>query len=195
MKTNHTKEVLLMNLQQWADKGMSFDTYVNEMKVNQYELLHIYNNFLIPNELLPVLEERQNDGWRVIVLTADWCGDALLCVPVMKRISEVANIDMKLLIRDENLELMDQYLTNGTARAIPIFIFIDKDGNEQAVWGPRAPKVQELVTSMRATLPEKEDPTFEEKQKEMYANFRATLAEDTTLWEHVMESMMEKVVK
>lgn len=48
MKTNHTKEVLLMNLQQWADKGMSFDTYVNEMKVNQYELLHIYNNFLIP---------------------------------------------------------------------------------------------------------------------------------------------------
>ncbi len=73
----------------------------------------------------------------------------------MKRISEVANIEMSLLIRDENLELMDQYLTNGTARAIPIFIFIDKDGNEQAVWGPRAPKVQELVTSMRATLPEK----------------------------------------
>ena len=110
----------------------------------------------------------------------------------MKRISEVANIDMSLLIRDENLELMDQYLTNGTARAIPIFIFIDEDGNEQAVWGPRAPKVQELVTSMRATLPEKEDPTFEEKQKEMYANFRATLADDTSLWEHVMESMMEK---
>ncbi|PEQ57720.1 thioredoxin family protein [Bacillus cereus] len=184
-----------MNLQQWADKGMSFDTYVNEMQVNQYELLHIYNNFLIPNELLPVLEERQNDGWRVIVLTADWCGDALLCVPVMKRISEVANIDMRLLIRDENLELMDQYLTNGTARAIPIFIFIDKDENEQAVFGPRAPKVQELVTSMRATLPEKEDPTFEEKQKEMYANFRATLADDTSLWEHVMENMIEKLVK
>ncbi len=58
MKANLTKEVLIMNLQQWADKGMSFDTYVNEMQVNQYELLHIYNNFLIPNELLPVLEER-----------------------------------------------------------------------------------------------------------------------------------------
>ncbi|MEC2974310.1 thioredoxin family protein, partial [Bacillus cereus] len=46
MKANLTKEVLIMNLQQWADKGMSFDTYVNEMQVNQYELLHIYNNFL-----------------------------------------------------------------------------------------------------------------------------------------------------
>ena len=53
-------------------------------------------------------------------------------------------------------------------------------------------KSTKLVTSMRATLPEKEDPTFEEKQKEMYANFRATLADDTSLWEHVMENMVEK---
>ncbi|MDM5154011.1 thioredoxin family protein [Bacillus sp. DX1.1] len=184
-----------MTLQQWAEKGLSFDTYVNNMTVNQYELLHIYNNFLIPNELLPVLEDRQNDGWRVIALTADWCGDALLCVPVMKRICEVANIEMSLLIRDENLELMDQYLTNETARAIPIFIFIDAAGNEKAVWGPRAPKIQELVTSMRATLPGKDDPQFEEKQKEMYAGFRETLASDTSIWEHVMENMIEKIAK
>lgn len=184
-----------MTLQEWAKKGMTFDTYVNNMTVNQYELLHIYNNFLIPNELLPILEERQNEGWRVIVLTADWCGDALLCVPIMKRICEVANIEMSLLIRDENLELMDQYLTNGTARAIPIFIFIDASGNEQTVWGPRAPKVQELVTSMRTTLPEKDNPQFEEKQKEMYATFRATLTSDTSIWDHVMKNMIEKMIK
>ncbi|CAM4115279.1 thioredoxin [Bacillus manliponensis] len=184
-----------MTLQQWFEKGMSFNTYVEKMTVNQYELLHIYNNFLIPNELLPVLEERQSDNWRVIVLTADWCGDALLCVPVMKRICEVANIEMSLLIRDENLELMDQYLTNGTARAIPIFIFIDENGKEQAVWGPRAPQVQELVTSLRATLPEKDDSEFEEKQKAMYASFRQTLASDSSIWEHVMENMLEKIVK
>ena len=110
----------------------------------------------------------------------------------MKRISEVANIDMRLLIRDENLELMDRYLTNGTARAIPIFIFIDKDGNEK-LFATHA-KVQELVTSMRATLPEKKIQ-HSKKKKEMYANFRATLADDTSLWEHVMENMIEKLVK
>lgn len=184
-----------MTLQQWFEKGMSFDTYVDKMTVNQYELLHIYNNFLIPNELLPILEERQKDNWRVIVLTADWCGDALLCVPVMKRICEVSNIEMRLLIRDENLELMDQYLTNGTARAIPIFIFIDEDGHEKAVWGPRTPQVQEFVTSLRKELPEKDAPDFEEKQKEMYTNFRKTLASDSSLWEHVMENMIQKIAK
>ena len=49
----------------------------------------------------------------------------------MKRISEVANIDMSLLIRDENLELMDQYLTNGTARAIQsLFSLIKMEMNK-----------------------------------------------------------------
>ena len=82
----------------------------------------------------------------------------------MKRISEVANIEMSLLIRDENLELMDQYLTNGTARAIPIFIFIDKDGNEQAVFEYALQKYK--ISNFNARyITRKEDPTFEEKQK------------------------------
>ena len=50
-----------------------------------------------------------------------------------------------MLLRDQNLELMDQYLTNGTSRAIPIFVFIDQNGNERAVWGPRAETVQHFV--------------------------------------------------
>ena len=109
----------------------------------------------------------------------------------MKRISEVANIEMSLLIRDENLELMDQYLTNGTARAIPIFIFIDKDGNEQAVfWTTRSKSTR--ISNFNALHYPKRRSNIRRKTKEMYANFRATLADDTSLWEHVMENMVEK---
>lgn len=112
----------------------------------------------------------------------------------MKRISEVANIDMSLLIRDENLELMDQYLTNGTTRAIQsLFSLIKMEMNKP--FGDHAPKSTGVSNFNACYIAWKEDPTFEEKQKEMYANFRATLADDTSLWEHVMESMMEKVVK
>ncbi len=65
--------------------------------------------------------------------------------------------------------------------------------NKPVLWNHALPKVQELVTSNAATLPEKEI-NIEEKQKEMYANFRATLADDTSLWEHVMEND-RKIVK
>ena len=54
--------------------------------------------------------------------------------PIIQRMAEVSQIELRFLIRDENLELMDQYLTNQTARSIPIFIFIDEAGEEKAVW-------------------------------------------------------------
>ena len=100
-------------------------------------------------------------------MTADWCGDAMLCVPILMRLAEAAGFELRFLIRDENLELMDQYLTNGKSRSIPIFIFIDADGEERAVWGPRAPEVQRLIEEMRASLPPKDDPQFEEKQRDV----------------------------
>ena len=70
-----------------------------------------------------------------------------------------------------------------------LFSLIKMEMNKPSL--DHAPKVQELVTSMRATLPEKKIQ-HSKKTKEMYANFRATLADDTSLWEHVMENMVEK---
>ena len=81
------------------------------------------------------------------------------------KIAETANIEVRFLLRDQNLELMDQYLTNGKSRSIPIYIFIDKDGKEVAVWGPRAPEVQAFVERERATLQIKIDRNLQISKK------------------------------
>lgn len=182
-----------MTLNDWFAKGMSLQQYIDSMTVNQEEMLRIYNNFNLPANDRAFFETLQEKDWRVIVLTADWCGDAMLCVPVFMRIAEAASIDMSFLIRDDNLELMDQYLTNGKSRSIPIFIFIDREGKEKAVWGPRAPEVQQLVDDMRANLPAKEDPQFEEKQKQMYGEFKQRLLSDSALWNAVSRSIRERL--
>lgn len=114
-------------------------------------------------------------------------------VPILLKICEEANIEARMLLRDQNLELMDQYLTNGTARAIPIFIFIDEAGNEYAVWGPRAPQVQQYVDEERAKLPPKDSPQFKEKQKEMYREFKQRFTTDEQMWSHIYDSIMERL--
>lgn len=153
----------------------------------------IYDRFPLPEEARPFYEGLREKGLRVIVLTADWCGDAMLCVPILMRLAEAAGFELRFLIRDENLELMDQYLTNGKSRSIPIFIFIDADGEERAVWGPRAPEVQKLIEEMRASLPPKDDPLFEEKQREMYRSFKRRLLEDRSLWDAVERSIRSRL--
>lgn len=157
-----------MSLNSWFKKGMTFQEYVEAMNVNKEELLKIYHEVTIPESTQTKLEQLKNLNWKVVTLTADWCGDALLNVPVIQKMMEKANIDTRFLIRDENLELMDQYLTNGKSRSIPIFVFMDEKGNEVNVWGPRSAEIEEIVVEMKKELPDKEDPNFQEKQTAVF---------------------------
>ncbi|MDQ0272909.1 thioredoxin family protein [Cytobacillus purgationiresistens] len=183
-----------MALSQWFDKGLTAQQYIAGMKVNKEAMNTIYEGFTLADEEKQALMAVADAGLTAIVLTEDWCGDAMINNPILLNIAEEINMDVRFVLRDSNLELMDQYLTNGTSRAIPIFIFIDQEGNEKAVWGPRAPRLQELVMEKRATLPDKEDPSFEEKQKAVYKGLGETYQIDASLWHAVADSIINTLV-
>lgn len=182
-----------MTLMTWFEKGMPFQEYVKNMTVNKHELTRVYEKLELHSEDIEFFKTKLSSQWKGIVLTADWCGDAALCVPIIQRIAEINNVELHYLIRDENLELMDQYLTNGTSRAIPIFIFIDDSGNEKMVWGPRSREVQEMVMDGRAKLPPADAPDFQEKQLQFYTEFKEMTTTDPTIWRTVIESVKEKL--
>jgi uncharacterized protein (DUF2126 family) len=60
-----------------------------------------------------------------------------------------SSIQTKYILRDENLEIMDMFLT-GTGRSIPIFILIDEKGKVLGHYGPRPRKAQELISQLKA---------------------------------------------
>jgi hypothetical protein len=85
------------------------------------------------------------------VITEAWCGDAAQTIPLMHAISVASKgkIDIKLVLRDENLELMDHFLTNG-GRAIPVLICLDTDTLHQiGKWGPRPALAQQMVVEYK----------------------------------------------
>ena len=85
-----------------------------------------------------------------LVITESWCGDAAHVVPALYKIANLSpNIDLKLVFRDENLELMDQFLTNG-GRAIAKLIMIDNiTGNVLNTYGPRPTEATKLVNDYK----------------------------------------------
>ena len=74
-----------------------------------------------------------------------------------------------------------------------MYLVLSAAGEVITTWGPRAPQLQQLVMDLRSTLPDKEDPSFEEAQKAVYEKMRAQYAEDAKLWGYVYESFKEKV--
>jgi hypothetical protein len=106
-------------------------------------------------EILPEVREKmllvsRPQSW--LVLTEGWCGDAAQSLPAIKALADLTTlIQLHILLRDENPELMDRYLTNGVSRSIPKLIAVDPTtGKELFTWGPRPTALQESFYGMRS---------------------------------------------
>ncbi len=126
------------------------EAMVNYGKLNLQRMQRLEKTVIISNELKSCIEHL-NKKLIFLVITEGWCGDAAQNVPVFSFMENISsNIELKLLLRDENPELIDKYLTNG-ARAIPKLICLEKDTlKELFVWGPRPEPCQKIMLEMKA---------------------------------------------
>lgn len=177
----------------YYEQSQPIKEYVNEMTTNKDELLEIYQSFQLPKKD-ERLEHIKNKNYKVLVITEDWCGDAMMNIPVLLNIADYTGMEIKAFHRDENTDLIDQYLTNGTARSIPIFVFLNEKHEQEHVWGPRANSVQHFVEDIRKGLPEKSDPNYAEQEKEVHRSIKTKYQEDTKLWDDVYESIVSSIV-
>jgi thioredoxin family protein len=133
-------------------QGMTFQEYLGQMTTNKDK----FTEALAAARVTP--EERamfagRHEKLNILVLTEDWCGDALTNFPVLARMVEGSpNVEMRVFLRDRNPDLMDQYLNRGLFRSIPVFVFFDGDMKEVARFIERPPKITELMEQKQLEL-------------------------------------------
>lgn len=111
---------------------------------------------------------------KVLILVEDWCGDAIRSVPTLVALANASDdVELRVLSSDSHPEALTSKLTRG-ARAIPIAVVFDEDGNEIGTWGPRPAPLQAML---RAKIREEGSPTPETKG-EFYAPIMAWYAKD-----------------
>jgi len=113
-------------------EALTHYTTLNEVRMNRLD-----KTVHIPDDISDKLKNLDK-AYTFLVITEGWCGDAAQIVPVINKMSTASDkIDLKLVLRDDNPDLMDAYLTNG-ARSIPKLIILDAETQEPlANWGPR----------------------------------------------------------
>ena len=104
--------------------GETFAEFIARPIKNRDLWLAIYKHVVVPIEVSARVEALHGH-WHLLVLREDWCGDAVNIVPLIEKLTEsVSNMDMRILARDENLDIMDTHLT-GKSRSIPIVILLN----------------------------------------------------------------------
>jgi hypothetical protein len=91
-----------------------------------------------------------NNHYVWLVLTEGWCGDAAQILPIINKMANTSDkIELKILFRDENENLMNQFLTNG-GKAIPKLLILEKESLElKGHWGPRPEGASNLIKSYK----------------------------------------------
>jgi len=133
---------------------------LNETRMNRLE-----KTLEVPNEIVEKLNALpKNYIW--LTLTEGWCGDAAQIVPILHKMEEASSkIDLRLVLRDDNDDLMQLFLTNGS-KSVPKVIILEKETKEViASWGPRPEPARKLIADYKAKNGVVDEPIKIELQK------------------------------
>lgn len=139
------------------------DDLVQFSILNETRMHRLDKTIVISDDVINKLNSLKNNYiW--LVLSEGWCGDAAQIMPILNKMALAAqSIELKIVFRDENPDLMNLFLTNG-AKAIPKLIVLDKKTlNIEANWGPRPKGAFELIAN------------YKEKQGKIDANAKTEL--------------------
>lgn len=149
LKYAEFREFVTNALESSPEKLQINEAYLPYAKLNETRLNRLDKTLSIEPEVALVMENLAKDYYW-IVISESWCGDAAQSVPVLNKMAEITDkIELRILFRDQNLELMDQYLTNG-GRSIPKLLIVEKQSFKVvADWGPRPVDAVVLVNNYK----------------------------------------------
>ncbi len=157
-----------MNLLNYFENGYSYSDYLRKIEdqlfdlnqsddtsgfakyysMNLKRIERLDKTFELTEEQKTELNSIKND-FKLLIISEGWCGDAAQTMPIVNLIMNQLGVEQRIVLRDENPELINEYLTDG-AKSIPIYIGINSEGNELFHFGPRPKKGMEMLAEHKA---------------------------------------------
>ena len=112
-------------------QGLSYTDFLAKASVNRDKFEQYYKECPLTGKDIEFFKKAAalpNGPAKILVLAEAWCGDVYRELPTMVRIAEATGMELRIFLRDENPDIMDEFLSNGgKSRAIPVFVFYTKD--------------------------------------------------------------------
>ena len=152
--------------------GMTWEQYLNHIQRNREKFEHNYRETRLTDEDIAALRrlvETPAGPAKALALAEDWCPDVFRGLPVMARIAEAAGMDLRIFPRDDNLDIMNEFLNKGESQSIPTFVFYTRGHDYLAHWIERPAKANEEMGETRKLFEgrsrEEARPLYDEFQR------------------------------
>ena len=184
--------------------GLTYEQWLEGMTQNKERFLANYEAAQISTKDVAFFKKLPQP-LNVLVLAEDWCGDVIANLPILAKLAQASgNLNVRVFKRDQNLDIMDQYLYQGQFRSIPAFVFFDTRMNEVGRWWERPQIARDEMAEARrrfaaehADLPDvsKPVPEMSESTRQLYmTTFGKLRAENAARWTQAVVDEWRKVV-
>ncbi|HUA17095.1 MAG TPA: thioredoxin family protein [Bryobacteraceae bacterium] len=113
------------------EQGLTYAGFLAQATVNRDKFEQYYNDSALTGDDLAFFKKAAalpNGPKKAMAIAEAWCGDVYRELPTLARIAEASGIELRIFLRDENPDIMDEFLSNnGKSRAIPVFVFYNTD--------------------------------------------------------------------
>lgn len=119
------------------ESGMTYEQWIEAIDRNQARFQENYDAVDLSEQEIAAfqaLSSRPDGAARCLALGEPWCPDVFRGLPVMARIAEVAGIDLRIFFRDQNKDIMAEFLHEGVHESIPTFVFYTADHRYLGHW-------------------------------------------------------------
>ena len=155
--------------------GLTWKQYLDHIKRNREKFEYNYQETALSDEDAAAFRElaaRPAGPARALALGEDWCPDVFRGLPVMARIAEAAGMELRIFPRDDNLDIMDEFLNQGQHQSIPALVFYTRDQGYIAHWIERPAKANTEMGEVQKLFAGLDREKDRDKMRQLYDDFQ-----------------------
>jgi thiol-disulfide isomerase/thioredoxin len=152
-------------------QGISYKEWAETIDRNQEKFQYNYDSTQ-PNadDVAAIKASMAKSGGAATVLAIGepWCPDVVRGMPVIARLCEATGLDLKIFFRDQNLDIMNEFLYKGEFQSIPTLVFFSKDMKQLGVWHERAQKARDEMPQLSEISAKMRNQELSEEERQKY---------------------------
>lgn len=152
-------------------QGQPYSEWLQSIDRNQARFQENYDEFSLSEDDAGAFRElvgKPNGPARCLALGEAWCPDVFRGLPVMGKIAEASGMELRVFFRDQNKDIMAEFLNHGEHESIPTFVFYTKDHDYIAHWIERPVQAQEQMSELRKMQEPLRNPELPEEERKKY---------------------------
>ena len=151
-------------------QGISWKQWMEQIDRNEEKFQFNYDDHKLDNTDVDAIKaaSAKLGGVTCLAIGEAWCPDVVRGMPVIAKLAEATNMNLKIFFRDQNIDIMNEFLYKGEFQSIPTLVFYDKNRNELGVWHERAQKARDEMPMMSEIRTKMQNQELSEEERAKY---------------------------